>query len=175
MNWKMIFLLLLLVGSLAAFAVSAFRRLRLLLKGAPSFKIDRFETRVRELIEAGFLQKILLREFLPGVMHLLIFWGFLVLLFRTISLCILGFSPWLFHLLMGNPIGHAYLLLKEVFEVLVLLGIAIAFYRRLIERPPRLTLSGEALFILGMIGALMLSDFIYDGAEFALLTGGHIE
>ena len=175
MNWKMVFLLLLQGGSLSAFTISAYRRLRLLLKGTPSFKIDRFGTRIRELIVVGFLQKVLLREFLPGIMHILIFWGFLVLLFRTVSLTIYGFSPWLFHLLMGNPIGHAYLLLKEVFEVLVLLGIAIAFYRRLIERPARLTLSGEALFILGMIGALMLADFISDGAEFALLAGGYIE
>lgn len=174
MTWKALVLLLILIGSLAAFAVSAYRRLRLLLKGAPSYRIDRIGTRIRELIMVGFLQKVLLKELVPGTMHVMIFWGFMVLLFRTVSLTIYGFSPWLFHLLMGNPWGHAYLLLKELFEVLVLLGIGIAFYRRLIERPPRLTLSGEALFILGMIGSLMLCDFIYDGSEFALLARGYI-
>lgn len=175
MNWIAVVLLLLLIGSLAAFAVSAYRRTRLLLKGAPSYRIDRIGTRLKELIVVGFLQRILLKEPLAGIMHVLIFWGFMVLLIRTVSLTVLGFSPWLFHFLMANPWGHAYLLLKDIFEVLVVIGIGIAFYRRLVERPPRLTFSGEALFILGMIGALMLSDFIYDGSEFALLGKGYIE
>ncbi len=174
MIWKAFILSVLLLVSLAAFTWSMRRRIKLLKCGAPSFKIDRLGARFRELIVVGFLQKTVLREFLPGIMHVMIFFGFLVLLFRTLSLVSLGYSPGFFHALMGNPVGHLYLLIKEIFEILVVIGVGIAFYRRLIEKPERLTLSFEALVILGMIGGLMISDFLYDGTELALLNSGRL-
>jgi Fe-S oxidoreductase len=174
MIWKALLLSVLLATAIVAFAYSLMKRIRVLKLAGPSFRIDRFGERFRELIVVGFLQKTVLRELLPGIMHVLIFFGFLVLLFRTVSLVVLGYSPAAFHWLMGNPVGHLYLVIKEIFEILVLVGVAIAFYRRLIERPPRLTFSVQALLILAMIAALMVSDFLFDGAEFALWGGGHI-
>ena len=170
MNATSIALLVMLAGTLGAFAFSAYRRLQLLKTGAPCSAFDRVGPRLRELVVTGFLQKNLLREPLPGIMHLFIFWGFLVLLLRTASLVVYGFSPSIFHQLMGNPLGHAYLLTKDVFAVLVMLGIGIAIYRRVITRPSRLTFSGEALVILGTIGLIMLCDFLFDAAELALLA-----
>jgi Fe-S oxidoreductase len=71
----------------------------------------------------------------PGVMHLLLFWGFLVLL-PTIAMSFLGAMnrhwtiPWL-----GEQGWFAFLV--DLFAVGVLVGVAMAFAIRLIQRPTR--------------------------------------
>jgi hypothetical protein len=66
---------------------------------------------------------------------------------------------------MHTTLGHAYLLSKDLFAVLVLVGVAIAAWRRLVTRPERLEYSGDAWVILGLIAALMVTDLVADGAR----------
>ena len=102
-------------------------------------------------------------------MHALIFWGFLILLFR---------AGWFFQRgflleIHGNSIFfNVYLLVKDCFVLLVTLAVVYALIRRLIWKPKRLTLSFEGIFILLLILAIMLSDVLYEGAEIARETGG---
>ena len=57
-----------------------------------------------------------------GLYHLLIFYGFLVVSLRTVTMVIEGmFAGWELPLL-HTPIGHAYLFSKDIFELLVLVG-----------------------------------------------------
>jgi Fe-S oxidoreductase len=51
--------------------------------------------------------------------------------------------------------------------VLVLAGVAIASWRRVVTRPERLEYSGDAWVILGLIAALMVTDLLADGARIA--------
>ena len=93
-------------------------------------------------------QKKLLQRLLPGVMHALIFWGFLVL-FPTIVMAMIAAVnrewslPWL-----GSQ--GWFMALVDVFIVCVLVGIALAFWIRKVVRPPRFDGShlGEADLIL---------------------------
>ncbi len=89
---------------------------------------------LREVVGVLFQSKLFLRP-IPGVMHLLLFWGFLVLL-PTIVMSFLGAMnahwsiPWLAE-------QGWFALMVDLFAIGVLVGVAIAFTIRLGQRPVR--------------------------------------
>lgn len=112
----------------------------------------------------AFGQKKMFKEPKSGIMHALIFWGFLVLQIRTLYLMVCAFYP-------GAQIPwihHEYTIVKEFTAVIVLAAVVYAVFRRVVTRPKRLTFSGEALVVLGMISGLMISDILLDAATYAL-------
>ena len=105
-------------------------------------------------------------------MHALIFWGFLVLLLRAAHFFVIGFAPGLPIPLPGFEAVHQlYMLIKDGFVLLVLLAAGYALYRRLILRPPRLSLSGEGNLILVLILLIMVTDVLFEAAYFARHPG----
>jgi len=164
--------ILLLLG-LAAFAYTAYNRVGLLLaaqgKGDVSLsKMGNVPIRIWWTIEFAFGQlRLLIRERKWGLMHAFIFWGFLVVAIRSVTLFGQGFSP-TFHLpLLSGWLGNIYTLTKDIFQVLVTTGVVVLLFRRIVIRPKRLTLSIEADVILVAIGMLMITDFFMEGAEIA--------
>src|SRR6266508_899086 len=97
---------------------------------------------------------------------MLLFTGFIVLLLRTIALVVEGLVPGF--VLLPGAAGNAYTLAKDVFEVLVLVGVAMAVARRALARPPRLDLTADAWFILFLIALLISADLLAEGAKIAL-------
>ena len=82
-------------------------------------------TRIRKTLEYAFLQKRMFRDIYAGTFHIFIFSGFLVLLVRTISMVLEGSFP-------GSCCSRAATAtptrsVKDVFEVLVLVGVAWRF------------------------------------------------
>ncbi|HEV8320547.1 MAG TPA: (Fe-S)-binding protein [Myxococcota bacterium] len=162
-----------LVAFVAMFALIAERRWSLLwvMQG----KDDRFHewpTRLKALLRDGFAQGRMPRKryALVGVAHVFIFWGFIVLGAQTTMLAARGFVAD-FHLPLLDPetfLGKAYLLAKDFFVLAVLVAVVAAALNRLVVKPARLTLSSEALLILGMIGTLMVTDLLIDGATHRL-------
>jgi Fe-S oxidoreductase len=167
---------LLLVTLWGLFALSASRRLRLLKAGAPSpgSHLDHLAERLERVWNLAILQTRMRDYYWAGVAHMAIFFGFGVLLLRTLILWGRGFVPDfnLFVLgpepLLGLPLGTAYAFLKDVFALLVLAGSAVFIYYRTINKQRRMTLSGEGLLILGIITLMMLADISYDGASLVL-------
>jgi len=164
--------ILLLLG-LAAFAYTAYNRIGLLLaaqgKGDVSLsKMGNVPIRIWWTIEFAFGQlRLLIRERKWGLMHAFIFWGFLVVAIRSVTLFGQGFSP-TFHLpLLSGWLGNIYTLTKDIFQVLVTTGVVVLLFRRIVIRPKRLTLSIEADLILAAIAILMITDFFMEGAEIA--------
>src|SRR5262245_21033793 len=157
---------LILLFAIAAFVYSASRRVRLLLALTPEPRFDRIGTRLRKTLEFAFLQKRMFRDFYAGVFHILIFGGFVVLLVRVISMVLEGLFPG-FVLLPGRA-GDIYTLLKDVFEVLVLVGVAMAVFRRAFARPKRLDLTLDAWLILFLIALLITADLASEGAKVAM-------
>lgn len=157
---------------LGAFLWTARRRARLLQIGERT-REDRFAPVTRRL---GMLWKYALyqkkmRYYLTaGLAHQLIFLGFMVLLLRSIVLWGRGFDPsfnlWVLgpEPVAGVPLGAIYGFLKDVFATLVLVGVAVFVYYRVIKPQRRMTLGIEGLLILGIIAVMMLGDLMYDGA-----------
>ncbi len=165
LSGRLIFGLLVLAASLA-FAYSVMRRVRVLMAGAPDNRFTRIPERIRKTLEYAFLQKRMFRDFYAGVFHIFIFGGFVVLTVRVFSLVVEGLVPG-FQLLSGRA-GDLYTLLKDIFEVLVLVGVGMAAFRRAFARPKRLDLTLDAWLILSLIALLISADLVSEAAKVAL-------
>ena len=162
---RVVFALLVLAATLV-FVYSISRRIRVLLAGRPDNRFTRIAERIVRTLEYAFAQKRMFRDFYAGVFHILIFSGFIVLTVRTIALVVEGLVPG-FVLLPGAS-GNAYTLVKDVFEVLTLLGVGMAVFRRAFARPRRLDLTTDAWIILFLIAFLMVTDLVAEAARTAL-------
>lgn len=161
----------LLLVSLGLFAWSMRRRWRLMrVATAPADRSDRLGLRVAAVMRYVFAQQRMLRYPLAGVAHLVIFFGFLVLLINTLILWGRAFHPGFNLFIFGEhtPLGAAYAFLRDVFTVLVIAGAAVFVYYRAIGRLKRLTLNLEGMVILGIILAMMLADLAYEGGAIRL-------
>jgi len=159
---------LIVLFAVLAFAYSAMRRVRVLQAGAPDNRFTRVPERIARTLEYAFAQRRMFRDFYAGVFHIFLFAGFLVLTVRVLSLVVEGLVPG-FQLLPGRA-GDVYTLLKDVFEVLVLIGVGMAVCRRAFARPWRLDLTMDAWLILFLIALLILADLVSEGAKVALHT-----
>ena len=171
-EYRWIPMLLALAAALSYFTIVIVGKTRLLLAAKPEGgAFDEIGARTKNALVFAFGQKKLFKEPAAGLMHALIFWGFLILLVRSTYLIIYAFAPG-FHI----PLVHdVYTLLKDVTELVVLAMVLYAAFRRVVTKPARLTQSHEALLVLGMIGGLMVTDFLFDGCLFALaLAEGNV-
>jgi len=162
---RLVFGLLVLLA-LVVFVYSMSRRVRVLLAGAPENRFDRIGLRIRKTLEYAFLQKRMFRDLYAGVFHIFLFAGFVVLTVRTLALVAEGLFSGV--TLLPGRAGEAYTLAKDVFEVLVLVGVAMAVFRRAFARPKRLDLTLDAWVILFLIALLISADLVSEGAKVAL-------
>ena len=167
-----------LVLTLGFFAWTAHRRIRQMMAVAShprfSFAPSELWQRSKNVVFYVLGQQKMLdpgsRYRLAGVAHAIIFFGFQVLLLRTLWLWARGYDAhfdfWglLHH---EAPFGMLYGFAKDTFAFLVLAGASAFVYLRL-KKTQRMTLSGEAYLILGIIITMMVADFLYDGAWFEL-------
>jgi len=160
------------VLAVAGVAWSLGRRLQLVAAGRGGVKLEAWGQRIRGLLLYAIGQKRMFSEPVAGVMHALIFWGFLVFTVRSLSMIVEGFAHGWELPFLHTLVGHAYLFTKDVFAVLVLLGVLVAAWRRAVTRPARLELSFDAWIILGLIAALMVTDLLADGARIAAGSPG---
>jgi Fe-S oxidoreductase/nitrate reductase gamma subunit len=138
--------------------------------GRPENRSDHVGVRVKNLLAIGLAQTKILRDPLAGAMHALVFWGFLVLGAGTTEVLIHGVWPAFgFDDVLPAPLYALYTLSQEAFGLLVLVAVSVLLYRRLVVKPRRLqgdrVHSGDAIFILSMIAALMVTLFLLGGFE----------
>jgi Fe-S oxidoreductase len=163
----------LIVGALAWFTSTMKRKIGVLLKAKPWSMEDRIPDRTETMLRVAFAQQKMFKEPWSGAMHALIFWGFLILLFRTVSVFGRAYgdgpidSTWTLFW-WSHDVQNWYTWLKDWTELVVLAMVVAAAIRRGVFRIKRLTLSASAYMVLGMIGGLMVTDFLYDGAVFAM-------
>ena len=162
----------LLVVTLATFAYSAHRRWRLMMVARrPENRADRVGERVAGVVKYVFGQLRMPRYPLAGWAHIIVFFGFCVLLLNSIMLWVRGYVSadsaayhlWLFGL--HQPLGLIYAFLRDIFTVLVIVGVLVFFYYRLVARLSRLTLNFEGVLILLIIFTMMVADLVYEGVE----------
>jgi len=164
-GWLLFYGLIAAAGVL--FVRRAFYLLRLLLKGKPLARRDHLPARVGRVIVYVFGQaRLLANDFWPGLMHATIFWGFVILTLGTVEFFGKAVAESFFLPLMSDT--APYLILEDVFSVLVILAVGYAMFRRLVTRPRRLNLSTEANVILLLILGLMVTDLVADAGRIVL-------
>jgi len=151
------------IAAIALFSGTLERRIGALLAGAEADPFDRPCKRARGVIEFAFLQKRMLRDSYAGVYHLMIFWGFVFLIVRSWQVIFDSLIPGLGLLEKFGAAGFYYLTVKDLFELIVVLGLLLTVARRLFRKPERLENSADAWATLGFIGLLMVSDLVTDG------------
>ena len=160
MPTKSIVFLLVLLASFSFFAYSV-RKLVLLLKiGRKDDRFDAPWSRLKKVVTVAFGQSKLFREFVPGLMHALIFWGFVVLLFAVVEAIGEGLVPGFSFRFLG-PLYPVLIAMEEFFVGCVVLSVLFALYRRYVIRPKRLDVDRhgtiDATLILVAILLIMVS------------------
>ncbi|HJU47710.1 MAG TPA: (Fe-S)-binding protein, partial [Gaiellaceae bacterium] len=167
------------LATVAAVAATLFARRALLLvrlvrMGAPLQRFDDIPGRVENEAVLVLGQKKLLQRLVPGVMHALIFWGFIVL-FPTILLALIGVVDREPSLPDGSPLMWLarqgwFAFLVDLFCLLVLVGVAAALWIRKVQRPGRFEGShlGEADLILGLIAGIVSTLLLWHASRIAL-------
>ena len=157
--------LLVLVAAFGFFSYNAQRLVRYLTTGHDEHRTDHPWTRLRNVVVIGIGQAKILREPFAGILHASVFWGFVVLTLGSIEILARGVFPAFgFDRMLPTPVYGLFLLSQEMFAALVLAAVAVLLYRRLVIKPRRLqgdkVHSGDAVFILSMIAALMVTLFL---------------
>jgi Fe-S oxidoreductase len=165
---------LLIIVALSVFGRTMVGKVQLLKALEPADRVNHLKERLMNMVILAIGQKRLVgraKERSSGIMHAFIFWGFCILLIRSLTLYGEGFQAG-YHLpLLGGDylLGYLYIAIKDIVEAIVFLMIIFAFFRRAVLKPKRMHNTFEAYLVLGLIGILMASDLLYDGARYNLI------
>jgi len=159
---------LLMAAAFAGFGYLAWRKLAIVARLQPEVRWDHPLARIRRVLVDGLLQSRMIRgEPKAGIMHCVIFTGFLVLLARKVQLLAVGYLP---NFVYPGWLGGLFAGAKDFVELAVLAAVGYAFYRRFVQKPERLEANREAILILSLIAAIMVTDLMFDGFRFALFA-----
>lgn len=160
---------LLVIGGFGMAARTVYWLLRYVAWGQGEFKVDDLPERIKGFLVFVIGQRRVIRE-PAGMVHLFIFWGFLILQVETVEYMIRAVnSGFHFSAIMGEAGYNFALFLQDIFGFVVLAAICIAAVRRFIIRPKHSIASVDAGMVLGFIGALMVTKFLANGAEIAYM------
>jgi len=139
-------------------------------------KAVEFDRKIKERFEKiwvnVFGQKKLLKDRKSGIIHVIFFYGFILVQFGAIDFIIKGLVPGA-HLPLG-PLYPMFTFFQEIVTMLILVAVIWAFHRRYIEKLVRLKRNFKAGLVLIFIAGLMLSvlfgngmSIIWHGGEMA--------
>ncbi|MCP4723223.1 MAG: (Fe-S)-binding protein, partial [Desulfobacteraceae bacterium] len=168
-----IFTFILPIIGIGLFAYIMARRIAPLVRAAPDNRFDRIDQRIKNLVVIWLGQLRQPRYMLAGVLHIFIFAGFLILSIRSTSLVIIGISDGFVLPGFGGLLGDVYNFIKDYAATLVLVACIIAAIRRGIYKPKRYAVpekygkdhTAEAVFVLGIISTLMISESLFEASE----------
>ena len=178
-----IFSFLIPIVGVAVFAYIISIRLAPLVLAAPDNRLNRYAERVWNVLKIWLMQYRHPRYRLAGVLHIMIFAGFIVLSVRSITLVVLGISETFVFPGLGGWLGSVYTVLKDYAATMVLVACIVAAVRRGIFKPERYTVPArygkdhtfEAIFVLCLIMTLMISESLFEASAAAaeVQTGRH--
>jgi Fe-S oxidoreductase len=140
-------------------------RSRLWLKGDGKLPFDHLWERIRRTVQYALLQLKIARQGYAGIMHLSLFFAFVILAIGT-ALATVDYDIW--HLILDAQLlkGEFYLvyeLILDLVTVAAIIGLAMALYRRRFQRPEKLTYNFgfEAMlwiFLIDLLSGLFLES-----------------
>ncbi|MDY7224306.1 (Fe-S)-binding protein [Halalkalibacterium halodurans] len=121
------------------------------------------QERLREIWVNVFGQKKLMKDKKSGIIHLLFFYGFLLVQIGAIDLIWKGLAPGS-HIPLG-PLYPYFTFFQEFVVLMIIIAVVWAFDRRYIEKLVRLKRGWKSGLVLIFIGGLMTSKMIAKGME----------
>jgi len=170
-----IFSVLIPIVAVALFAYIVAKRLAPIVKAKPDFRFDRPKDRILNVLKIWLAQWKHPRYMTAGVIHIVIFFGFLILSVRSTELVIKGISADFVFPGLNTWVGDIYYLLKDYAATAVFIAVVAAFVRRVYFKPERYAYpesygedhTWEALLVLGFIATLMVTESLFEAAEVA--------
>jgi Fe-S oxidoreductase len=173
--------IILLAAAVVFFARTTWLFGRAVASGAPDPRprLDQIPQRLGDVLLYFFAQKKVAEEgplHRTSKHHLFIFWGFLVITIATVDVLVSGVFPGVSLKLLPASLYTPLYIVIDVMNAVVLLMVSWAAIRRLLVQPKLIPWSLDAGLILGAIGSLMLTHFLYHGYEIAghLGAGGSV-
>ena len=163
------------VLGLVCFAYIVARRLVPLLRAERDLRFDRPWTRLGRVAKYWLGQWRHPRYKGAGVLHILIFIGFIVLAARAFSLLIVGVYDGFVMPGFSGSFGHVYDIVRDYAATVVFVCMVVAAVRRIVFQPARYAVPAkfgkghpaDAIFLLALIAILMLADSLFEGAKAA--------
>lgn len=148
------------------------KHIRLWRIGKPENRVDKPLKRILSFLVFGLGHKRILKEPYPGIMHLFLFWGFLILLIGT---AIIFFQEDFTKLFFNKTFifGNFYLIfsfLLDLFGLLAIIGVLLALFRRYVLKPKRLDNRFEDGLVLGSLLLILITGFTNEGLRIASST-----
>ncbi|KAA0955680.1 (Fe-S)-binding protein [Sporosarcina sp. ANT_H38] len=166
-NW--ILFLAVVAYALALFTYLIKTRIQFIKLGRKEEFDNNISERLRKIWIYVFGQKKLFKDKKSGVIHVLFFYGFLLVQFGAIDLVWKGLK-------LGShlPFGQlypAFTFFQEIVAVTILVAVVWAFHRRYVEKLVRLKRGWKSGLVLIFIGGLMLSTLLANGMN--MIWQGH--
>ncbi len=154
------------------------RHLRPLFHAERDFRFDRPLIRAQRVLKYWLGQWKHPRYTGAGIIHIIVFACFLVLVPRAFFLLASGVSD---RFLLTGPSGTAeylYHIMRQYAAGIVFLCMAVAIFRKLVLRPERYSVpaqygeahTADAVFLLALIALLMVADSLFEGSKAARLS-----
>ena len=157
-------------GFALVFLYGLFRRIRVYVRGSSPPALDHVTERIVRAIKDVFAQRKIAKKAYPGLMHILIYSGIIVLFIGT-TLVMIDSDVWvpLFH--QQILVGYFYLTFEtflDAFGLVALAGLAIALFRRVVLRPSNLPTSRDDVFIFSILIVILLTGYLMEGIRLAV-------
>src|SRR5215813_5770766 len=167
--WARVFVYVGGTAAVAVFAYGCWLRIAVWLKGKPERRTDRIPERIALVLIQALGQARTLSQAYPGVMHAIIFWGFLALFMGTV-LATIDYDITL--PLFGVKIlqGSFYLFYETVldlFGLFFVIGLGMAVWRRFVVRPHRVDPTTRFARVLALLFVINLTGFIMEACRIA--------
>jgi len=164
MNSSQIIFTLLTIGALGMFAFTMRNIFRQLSLTKPIHRFDKIGERTLITLLVAFGQSKMVKKPVAGILHAIVWWGFLVITIGTVEMIIDGITGSERVLSLLGGIYDAITISAEIFAALIIISCVIFLIRRYIILPKRFsgiemkpTSRLDATFILTMILVLMVS------------------
>jgi Fe-S oxidoreductase len=139
------------------------------------FRFDQPWARLEKVLKYWLLQWKHPRYRAAGILHILIFAGFIVLAMRACTVLIVGVSHNFIMPGLSGRAGVIYNIITDYAATIVFLCMAVAIIRRLVLKPARYAVparhgkahTADAIFLLALIAILMVADSLFAAANAA--------
>ncbi|MGD2271508.1 MAG: (Fe-S)-binding protein [Desulfobacterales bacterium] len=167
-----VFFILIPLIAIGIFVYIIVRRIQPLVKAAPDRRTDRMGERIFGVFKLWLGQYRHPRYRLAGLLHILLFSGFLILSIRSLTLILMGVIDGFVLPGFDGDLGHVYGIIKDVATSYVLLAALALMIRRGIFAPERYAVparygkehTAEAIIVLCLITGLVTCDMIFEGS-----------
>jgi Fe-S oxidoreductase/nitrate reductase gamma subunit len=157
-------------GFAVVFLYGLYRSVRVYVKGSKPPNLDYLPDRILRAIKEIFAQRKVARKTYPGLMHILIYSGIIVLLIGT-TLVMIDSDLWvpLYH--HQILVGYFYLTFEtflDTFGLVAIAGLILAILRRVVTKPQNLPNSRDDLFIFTVLLIILPTGYLMEGIRLSV-------